>query len=321
MSGLSVHMLVRKVDLLTLRLFLSVVEERQISRAAIRENIAISAVTKRIKSLEDFAGTQLLDRSPRGVVPSKAGQALVKHLRVIFGSLEDMRREISDFTDGVRGHVRVATPVSVLVQGMARQIRDFTRNFPSIDLELLEDINSVVVRAVKTGDADLCAFVQTQALDTADLETHPYRTDRLVAIYPADHPFSERTSVALRDLLEERIIGVRPKTTLMSTIQNAAKTAGHDLPLKYSVSSPGAALCLVENGLGVTVLPECMFSVEHSDRVGMVSIAEDWAERRIFIANHKERPLSAAAKLLLDHLSDRISIGSSGKARFRNSRK
>src|SRR5262245_45086075 len=101
--------LIRQVDLFTLRLFLSVIEERQIGRAAIRENIAASTATKRIQDLEEIAGVKLLERTPRGVAPSPAGDVLSRHVRAIFGHLDDMRTEISAFSDGVRGELVVAS--------------------------------------------------------------------------------------------------------------------------------------------------------------------------------------------------------------------
>lgn len=58
--------LIRQVDLLTLKLFLSAVEEQQIGLAAIRENVAASTATKRIQELEDVAGIKLLERGPKG---------------------------------------------------------------------------------------------------------------------------------------------------------------------------------------------------------------------------------------------------------------
>lgn len=304
MGSLSMHMLVRKMDLLTMKIFLSTIEEKQISKAALRENIAISAVTRRIQELEGLAGTQLLHRSPKGVVPSKAGRALAKHLQAVFGILDDMRQEMNEFVDGVRGQVRLGAPISVFSQGLAGQVADFSREFPMIDVALLEDMALGLINSVKAGHADMCIFNPTHDADISNLTLYPYRKDRLVAIYPTGHAFTKQNSVTMADLLQERLIGIHPETALMFNLQEAAKALGTRLPLKYSVASPGAALCLVESGLGVTVLPECMHSVEDSNRVGAVAIAEDWASRQLVLAIPKDRTLSAPAKLLFNHLFD-----------------
>ena len=130
MGGLSIQGLIRRVDLFTLKLFLSVVEERQIGRAAIRENIAASAATKRIQDLEDVAGIRLFDRNPKGVVTSQAGEVLARHIRVMFASLDEIRRDIGELTEGVSGHVGISATSAIIIQFLAREIADFTRDFP-----------------------------------------------------------------------------------------------------------------------------------------------------------------------------------------------
>jgi DNA-binding transcriptional LysR family regulator len=296
-------MLIRKVDMLTFRLFLSAIEERQIGRAAAIENIAPSAATKRIHDLEELVGLKLLERNPKGVVPSKAGLVLARQLKALFANLEDMRRELSECTEGVRGHVRVAATGAIIIQHLARELGEFTRNFPFIDVEIFDDVNPAVVRAVKNGDVDFAVFIATPDLDRSDLSTVSYRTDELVAVYPIGHAFSEKTSVTLADLLQERLIGIRPTTSLMSQISNAAREIGRKFEPRYSVAGVEAARSLVEAGLGVTIQPECMLSIEDFERVAIVSIAEPWARRRFEIATKKDRALSAAARLLIKQLT------------------
>ncbi|MEX3786467.1 LysR family transcriptional regulator [Paraburkholderia sp. BR14374] len=109
MSGLNIHSLTRRIDLFTLRLFLTVVEEQQIRRAALTENVTPSATTRRIQDLVDMTGIGLLDRLPGGMVTSAAGEVLARHLRLLFANLDVMRREVSEFTKGVRGHISVSS--------------------------------------------------------------------------------------------------------------------------------------------------------------------------------------------------------------------
>ena len=94
---LTVQALVRRVDLFTLNLFLAAIEEGQICRAAAREHIAPSAATRRIQELEEIVGVRLVDRTAKGVVPSQAGLALSRHIRVLLGTLDDIRRDLTAF--------------------------------------------------------------------------------------------------------------------------------------------------------------------------------------------------------------------------------
>ncbi|MFT3975790.1 MAG: LysR family transcriptional regulator [Sphingomonas bacterium] len=298
-------MLIRKVDLLTLRLFLAAIEERQIGRAAALENIAASAATKRIHDLEETVGIKLLERNPKGVVPSQAGQVLANRLRLMFESLEDARRELSEFATGERGHVRVGATPAIIIQHVARELGEFKRHFPFIDVDIQEGFNPANIRALKNGDLDMAVFISQPDIDRSGLATVHYRSDKLVAVYPIDHAFSEKTSVTLDDLLGEKLIGIDPATSLMQRLCEATRALGQTLEPAYNVSSVEAARSLVEFGLGVTIQPECMLSIEDFDRVAKVAIAEPWAVRQFDIATPLNRPLSSAAELLMRQFSGR----------------
>ena len=305
MTGLSVHNLTRRVDLFTLRLFLTVVEEQQMRRAALRENITPSAATRRIQELEDVAGIRLFDRNPNGMVPSPAGEVLARHLRALFANLDVMRREINEFAEGVRGHVGISSTSTIIVQFLAREIANFTRDFPLVEIDLQEDSNVNVVNAVISGKADMAMFYATDDINGDALDVVEYRTDRLVAVVPRGHRLGERARVTTQDLLEENLVGVSPTTSMMTQLRNAAAALGHELRVKYRLATIDAARSLVKAGLGVMIQPESMLPVEDIDKVDTVALDEPWAVRRLCIGTKRGEPLSAATKALIAQLTDR----------------
>lgn len=294
--------LIRQVDLFTLKLFLSAVEEQQIGLAAIRENVAASTATKRIQDLEDIAGIKLLERSPKGVAPSPAGEVLVRYIRRIFDNLDDMRSEISSFTDGMRGELSVASARSIIVPFLAREIGDFQREYPLVDLAVSELENADIVQAVARGDADVGVFAATHELDLGGVDVTPYREDRLIAVVPLGHPLAARASLTTQDLLSENLIVVG---AMLGAIRAAARRIGIDFEPKYGVKSAGVAVSLVQAGLGVTVQPECLVSHELFSRVAVMELAEPWAVRRIHIATARGREQGPIARALIRQLLDR----------------
>ena len=307
MNGLNIHLLIRKVDLLTLKLFLAAIEERQIGRAAARENIVASAATKRIQDLEDLADTKLLERNPKGVLPTPAGQVLARHIRRIFDSLDDMRRDIGEFSDGIRGQVRISATPGSIIQFLAHEIAEFSRNFPLVDVELLEETNPEVLRAVVTGNVDIAVFIASDDLSTEGLDVQDYRSDRIVALVPQGHRLSKKSSVSTTDLLEENFVGITPSTTMMGWMRDSARKSGGKFVPKYNVNSVEAARSLVRAGLGVAIQPGGMLMVEEYDRLVVIPIAEPWALRRIQIATQSGRPLSTAMRTLIRQFTDQQS--------------
>lgn len=305
MAGLSLHNLTRRVDLFTLRLFLTVVEEQQMRRAAVRENITPSAATRRIRDLEEIAGIDLFERQPSGMVPSAAGEVLARHVRLLFENLDVMRREVAEFTEGVRGHIRISSTSTIIVQFLSREIAEFTRDFPFVDIELQEDENTNVVGAVVTGRADVAMFYATDNIDRDALDIIEYRTDRLVAVVPIGHSLGERASVTTRDLLEQNIIGISATTSMMTQLRNAATALGRELNVKYRVSTIEAARSLVKVGLGVMIQPESMLPIEDANKVTLVAFDEPWALRHLCIGTRRGDSPTAATRAFVAQLIDR----------------
>ena len=294
--------LIRQVDLFSLRLFLSAVEEEQIGRAAIRENIAASTATKRIQDLEEIAGIKLLERTPKGVVPSPAGEVVVRYIRAIFGQLDDMRSEVTAFTEGVRGEVAVASARSIIAPFLAREMGEYARDFPFVELNVHELENVQIVPAVAHGEADIGVFAMVREIDLSSVDVVPYRKDQLVAVVPRNHLLAERSSVSFGELLPENVIAVN---AMLYVFQDAAKRLGQEFNPKYSVRSSGVAISLVQAGFGVTVQPECIVSREMLDSVAILNLAEPWANRKIFIATATGRIPGPATKELVRHFLDR----------------
>ncbi len=292
--------LIRQVDLFTLKLFLSAVEEQQIGLAAIRENIAASTATKRIQDLEEIAGVKLLERTPKGVQPSPAGAVLVRYLRAIFGQLDDMRAEISSFTEGIRGEVHVASARSIIAPFLARELGNYAHDYPLIELRLSEVENAEIVRTVAHGEADVGVFAMAHEMDLSGVDVTRYRKDRMVAIVPRDHRLAGRESVSFEDLMPESVIAVK---AMMPAFRVAAKRLGREFEPRFNVRSTGVAISLVQAGFGVTVQPECHVSRELLDTIAVLDLAEPWANRIISIATPHGRLPSPAARTLLEYLA------------------
>ncbi|SRR6266567_7387289 len=183
----------RQFDLDTLRLFLAVAEERNIARAADREHIAASAVSKRIQELERGLAIPLFRRGSRGVRLTAAGEALVHHARSVFAILDRMRGEISEHEKGTVGYVRVAANASAIVEFLADDLPAFLAGHPGIRIDLEQDFSLNIVRAVRDGVVDIGVF--GAAVPTGGLKLLPYRSDRLVVLAPARHPLAKQRSV------------------------------------------------------------------------------------------------------------------------------
>ena len=295
----------RTLDPVTLRLFVAVCEERNIARAAAREAIVASAVSKRIAALEQSVGAALLVRGRRGIVPTAAGEALQRRAHELLGSMERVHAELSEFASGAHGSVRVVASLSVLAEQLPDDIASFLARYPSVRVSLDERISPEVVRNVREGAADL--GVLWDAAELGDLRTRPYRTDHLcVAVHPA-HRFAGRRRVRFAETFDEASIGLAPVGTVDAVLRRQAALLGHTLTHRIQVSGLDAACRIVGAGLGIAVLPrEAATPYASAAALAMVPLAEPWAVRRFIICSRSDDTLSATARLLIDHLHHQV---------------
>jgi DNA-binding transcriptional LysR family regulator len=298
----NLNSLIRRVDLLTLRLFLTIEEEGRLGRSAVRENIAPSAVTKRIQDFEDEIGVKLFYRERDGVVLTPAGRVVARHVRRIFDTLDMLRREIADFADGVRGHLRVSVTDAAIIEQVSEAIGAFSRQFPLVNVELREDTNRNVLRAAMTGAVEIAVYWATSDLTEDGVETFPFRTDRLMVLVPHDHARAGRDSLSFADIFEEDLVLPPEMLTLVGALSGVADRFDRDVSWKYRVTTKEAARSLVGAGLGLTIQPEQPSRSEAMAGIKSIPLAEEWAIRQLRIAVPRRKPLTQAAQALLDQL-------------------
>ena len=293
----------RRIDLTSLQLFVAVCELGSIGKAAEREFIAASAVSKRLSDLEATLDTPLLYRHTRGVDLTPAGESLLHHARSVLFSLEKMQGELSEYADGVRGHVRIHASISAIVQFLPEDLGRFIQANPEVKIDLEEHLSTEVVRAVQEGAADL-GICNTGVLGAAhELQTRPYRKDRLVLIVPRRHALARKKSVAFEDTLEYDHVGLHSNSSIYLAMRDAAAAAGRTIKLRIHVTGLDAMCRMIHNGLGVGVMPLRAFELMHGvGELECVRLSDAWAVRSIDLVARDFSTLPVTARLLVDHL-------------------
>lgn len=303
-SPVGAQSFVRRIDPLTLNLFLSAIETGQICIAAERENIVPSAATRRIQELEELAGVRLLDRSAKGVVPSPAGQVVSRYARAVIDALIGMRQEMATFTDAKAGCLSMAATRLLLIYFVAAEVGEFTRRFPLVDVQLREESYAGTLRALIAGEVDLAVYdTRTPDTDIDGIESVECRRERLVVLMPADHKLARTPVVSLAALLDQDLIGTRPGSCLMANLRQAAHQIGRELRLKRSVDTIEAARSLVCAGLGLALQPESGVLAPHErERVIAVPLEGDWATLSYRVGWRAHQALTPVALSLLEQL-------------------
>lgn len=294
----------RRIDLTSLQLFVAVCELGSIGRAAEREFIAASAVSKRLSDLEAAVDTALLYRHSRGVTLTPAGESLLHHARTVLFGLERMQGELSEYAEGVRGHVRVHANISAIFQFLPEDLGAFARQHSQIKIDLQEHLSSAVLHAVQEGAADLgICNVGMGGGGAPELSSRPYRSDRLVLVVPAGHELAALDAIDFEAVLDWDIVGLHANSSI-SLAMRAAAAAGRPLRQRIQVTGLDAMCRMIDNGLGVGLLPDRAFALMRSvGRLTAVPLTDAWAHRELRVVARDFDALPITSRLLVEHLT------------------
>ncbi len=297
------HINPARIDFVTLRLFCAVAQTGSITRGAERCHLALSAASRRIADFEAAARTVLLERTCQGVRLTPAGHVALQHAMRLFQGFELFSNELSDYSSGSRGHVRLWANMSALVEFLPADLSGFLALYPDTRVEVEEQLSGDTVRAVIEGIADVGIFADG-GMATHGLNVRPYRRDELVILASLAHPVAQLDEVDFKSCLVYDFVGLNRGSSLLGTIGNAAQEAGFPLRLRVQVRSFDAMCEMITANLGIGVLPlgAC------ARRLGpwqlkAVRLKDAWAQRELVIATAANRPLEGSAALLVSHLT------------------
>ena len=298
-------------DLISLSLFVAVAEEQNLTRAARRKHLAVSAVSKRIAELEQQIGTPLMLRLSRGIALTPAGHSLLFHARQVFRNLTQMEEELGDYAAGIRGHIRIFTISAALTHALPGAISQFLARYPQTDIEIEERTGVGVVQGLLEGSADVGLF--SSWTPAPGLEIWSWQQDRLSVLLWPGHPLAARGTLRLTDCLSEPIIGPHPQSAVAHILEREARKLAMPLTIRLRVSSFASMAELVAQRLGIAILP-----VNEIGRAAMGSalcclpLAEPWAARELQIGVKSLMLASPSVKTFIDNLAPGDPHGTAG---------
>ena len=288
-------------DLVDLRLMTHIADANSMTRGAELSFISLPAASTRIKNLEESMGAKLLYRTSQGVTLTPPGQAFVTHARIVLGQLEHLRGDMQEYVRGIKGHVRVFANTTSLGEFLPPVLRLYLSRNPDVNIDLRERPSHDIVRAVTEGQTDI--GIVAGLVRTENLQTLPYRRDRLVLVVPRGHALDGQMQIDFADTLELEHIGLQESMAIHTFLRQASDQLHRPIRLRIQVGNFETACRMIESGVGVGVLPESA-ARRHAQtmRIALVALSDDWAVREMQICVRSMDALPAFARELVDLL-------------------
>lgn len=280
------------MDIEGLKAFMAVAEQGSFSLAGEQLFLTQPAVSKRIAALETELGAPLFDRIGRRIVLTEAGRTLLPKAQHILDEIAESRRMIANLSQQIGGPLRLATSHHIGLHRLPPVLRDYTRRYPLVELDIQFMDSEAGCQAVATGNIEL-AVVTLPNPPLANLAHTPVWKDNLRAVIAADHPLAAGSD----KLPLEKLAGIPailPETGTFTRriIDRPFLEQGLALNINLETNYLETIRMMVSVGLGWSVLPVTMLAQD----LAILEVPALELTRELGIVTHKDRTLSRAAQ-------------------------
>lgn len=278
--------------------FVKTVEYGSFTKAAEKLNYSQSGISRMINDLEQEWKVTLLERGKTGIKLTSDGTKLLPYAKNICNDFEKLQMQVDEINGLQSGLIRIGTFSSVATHWLPNIIKEFQKDYPNIDYELLLGDYTEIEKWIDEGRVD-CGFLRLPA--NPDFETIFLEQDNLLAIIPENHPLKDCKKFPVKALCDEpfMLLEKGAKAEISEIFERCNLTPN----VHFTTWDDYAVMSMVESGLGISILPELILK-----RVPYKIIAKELdvpAYRNIGLALKSKKNASLAVKRFLDYLQYR----------------
>ncbi len=278
--------------------FVKTVEYGSFTKAAEILNYTQSGISRMIADLEKEWGVTLLERSKNGIKPTSDGVKLLPYAQNLCTDFDKLKMQVDELNGLQSGLIRIGTFSSVATHWLPNIIKEFQKDYPNIDYELLLGDYTEIEEWIHTGRVD-CGFLRLPT--QPEFETIFLEEDKLMAIIPENHPLKDCDLFPVNALCKEpfMLLEKGAKAEISEIFERNNLTPN----VKFTTWDDYAVMSMVESGLGIAILPELILK-----RVPYRIIAKELdvpACRNIGLALRDKKTVSLAMKRFIDYLQYR----------------
>src|SRR3954471_8864326 len=237
-----------------LRYLVAVADTRHFGRAAERGFVSQPTLSAQLKKLEEYLGVQLIERAPKRVQLTAAGEEIVERARRILDASDEIIELARGHRDPLAGRLRLALLPTIgpyLLPNVAGRLR---KQLPRLELMLYEYQTDTLLAKLHSGEIDvgiLALPVPLDGLDSLELYKEPF----MVAM-PANHRLAQRGSIRIEDLAHETLALLEDGHCLRDQALDVCSSVDVHEKQDFRATSLETLRQMVAAGVGITLLPE-----------------------------------------------------------------
>jgi len=275
------------MELLQLQYFLEVARVEHVTEAARSLHVTQSSLSKTIQRLEEDLGVPLFDRTGRKLRLNAFGHRFLRRAERVLFELEQRKQKINDLSNPEHGTIELAVTNASTLPNI---LREFQKKHPHIQFHVQMLTTEEMVTLLHRGEVDFCLSSPMQG---DDIECQNVFIDPILVAVPKGHRLADRSSVSLRELKNERFVGVKKGYRTRDLVDSVCNSAGFALKYVYERNEPTRLSALVEAGIGIAFIPST--ARNSREDIQYLQVEDHELVREIALLRHRSRYISRAA--------------------------
>ncbi len=242
------------MNLRDLRYLVALAEHRHFGRAAAACFVSQPTLSTQLRKLEEELGVTLVERAPRKVMLTPAGEDIAARARAIVRDVEQLRDAARRTHDPETGSVRLGLFPTLGPYLLPHAVPRLHARFPALELLLVEEKSDELLRRLRDGRLD--AALLALPVEDSQLHVEPLFHEPFVFVAPWDHPSAGRVTLRVSDLREESLLLLEEGHCLREQALEVCGNAGADERAGFRATSLETLRQMVAAGVGCTLLPQ-----------------------------------------------------------------
>ena len=296
--------MMHNLSLRHLRAFVQIAQKGSFIKAAEKLCVTQSAMTATIKQLEDSLGLKLFDRTTRKVTLTKEGEIFFPTAEQLLSEFDNSILDMRSRAKCLKGHVSIAIAPAPLANIMPSIIKKFTELYPGIGLTLRAQNSYEVETLVNNKKVDF--GLQGKYSEHQSLEYHPVYSDYYGIVSSREQWKNETctkgtaTDTSWKEIDDKEVLRLTNDTAVQTQLDSLGLLQMSPDKRRIECSSPRVLIKLVEQKIGVGILPLLSVSGHLNEDVHFRRLINPTITHDYFLIKHKDRTLSPAASCLYD---------------------
>ncbi len=254
-----------------------------------------SALSQQIRALEEELGCQLLERiGKRKLRLTAAGEIFLQFSEATLEHYARLKEEVNELKGLQKGHLRIAAPFTTLYHLFRQTLQEYVKQFPQVQLTILDRSQQSVLELVKAGDIDF--GITLESVVPKDLAARRWQKVEMVLMVPPGHPLTRAKRVTVRQIAKYPLI-LPPKGLKYpgrKTIEEHIRKLGIDYHVIMESSNVELSSLYVELGLGISfasIVRDLPITTER--KLEFISLNHYFEPDYIAVVVRKDKVLSA----------------------------